>query len=279
MRLNQKCVQCMYEKQLKKNDNKEYLARIRAALDNRPEDITNPEMVVMFNNIYEKCIGPLPDYKDIKKKYNDLVLSMEADLREKIEAASDPLATSIVMARIGNYIDFGVLDHVDTGSFLKLFEDTDMRKEEAEVYKSFCDRCKSASSFLLLTDNCGEVVLDKLMLEQLRKRFPQLVVTIMVRGGDVLNDATLDDAVYVGLDKLGTVITNGEKIAGTVYKRLTGEAKKAVDSADVILSKGQANFEAFSGEGRSAFYTFLCKCDLFMERFNVPRFTGMFVEE
>lgn len=279
MRLNPKCAQCMYEKQLEKNDNKEYLAQIKAALDNRPDEITNPEMVVVFNNIYEKCIGPLPDYRDIKKKYNDLVLSMEDDLKEKIGTSSDPLAKSIVMARIGNYIDFGVLDHVDTASFLKLFEDTDMRKEEAEVYKSFCDKCKNASSFLLLTDNCGEVVLDKLMLEQLRKRFPQLSVTIMVRGGDVLNDATLDDAAYVGLDKVGTVITNGEKLAGTVYTRLTDEAKKAVDSADVILSKGQANYESFSGEGRSAFYTFLCKCDLFMERFSVPRLTGMFVEE
>ena len=101
----------------------------------------------------------------------------------------------------------------------------------------------------------------------------------MVRGGEAYNDATLEDAKYVGLTDEFTVITNGEKIAGTVYKRLPEEAKNIIDNADVILSKGQANYESFAGEGHHAFFTFLCKCDLFVNRFNVPRLTGMFVEE
>lgn len=130
-----------------------------------------------------------------------------------------------------------------------------------------------------MTDNCGEIVLDKLMIEQLKKRYPQLCVKIMVRGGAVSNDATMEDAFYVGLDKVGEIITNGAQIAGTVYSKLSEEAKTAVDNADIIFSKGQANYESFAGEGHHAFYTFLCKCDLFMNRFNVPKLTGMFVEE
>ncbi len=130
-----------------------------------------------------------------------------------------------------------------------------------------------------MTDNCGEIVLDKLMLEQLKKRYPQLDLKIMVRGGAVSNDATMEDALYVGIDKVGEVITNGAQIAGTVYPMLSEEAKAAVDNADIIFSKGQANYESFAGEGHHAFYTFLCKCDLFMNRFKVQRLTGMFVEE
>ncbi len=279
MRFNDNCAKCMYDRQLKKTDNKDYLAEIKAVLDNRPEDITSPELVIQINKIHEKYFGPLPDFKDEKKEYNDLVLSMEDDLRKEIENSEDPLATSIVMSRIGNYIDFAALHQVDKETFLKLFDDTKMREDEQQVYESFCDKCSKSKRFILLTDNCGEIVLDKLMLEQLKKRYPQFDLMIMVRGGDVSNDATMEDALYVGLDKVGKLITNGAPIAGTVYPRLSEEAKAAIDNADIIFSKGQANYESFACEGHHAFYTFLCKCDLFINRFKVPKLTGMFVEE
>lgn len=279
MRVNDSCAKCMYDRQCAKNDNKEYLSEIKKLLDNRPEDITSAELNMEFNRLHEKYIGELPDFKDEKKQFNDLVLSMEADLRKEIEASEDPLATAIIMARIGNYIDFPVLGNVDPDEFLQLFDNTQMRIDELDVYRSFCKQCAEAKSFLLLTDNCGEIVLDKLMLEQLKKRFPNMELTVMVRGEDVSNDATLEDATYVGIDKVAKVITNGRKMAGTVYELVSDEAKKAIDGADVILSKGQANFESFSGEGRHAFYAFLCKCQLFINRFQVPKFTGMLVEE
>lgn len=131
----------------------------------------------------------------------------------------------------------------------------------------------------MITDNCGEIVLDKLFIEQLRKRFPELEIKIMVRGSEVLNDATLEDACYVGMDKLTEVISNGNAVAGTVYDMLPDEAKKALDTADVILAKGQGNYESLCRQGRHIFYSFLCKCELFTSRFNVPRLTGVFVEE
>lgn len=279
MKFSDSCAKCMYDRQMAKTDNEAYLSEVKAVLDNRTEDVTSPQLVAEFNKIHEKYLGPLPDFKEEKKKYNDLVLSMEADLRKEIEESSDPLATAIVMSRIGNYIDFAALDKVDTETFLKLFEDKKMRPEEEETYKSFRSQCSKAKSFLLLTDNCGEIVLDKLLLEQLKKSYPNINVTVMVRGGDVSNDATLDDARYVGIEKVARIITNGDKIAGTVYSMLSEEAKLAVDTADVIFSKGQANYESFAGEGRRAFFIFLCKCNLFINRFNVPKLTGMFVEE
>ena len=281
MKFNDICAKCMYNRQMAKTDNKEYREAVKNILDNRAENVTSPQLVAEFNKIHEKYLGPLPDFKEEKKKYNDLVLSMEADLRKEIEESPEPLETAIAMARIGNYIDFAALHTVDTDTFLGLFDNgnTVMREEEAETYKSFCSQCSKAKNFLLLTDNCGEIVLDKLLLEQLKKRYPDMNITVMVRGGTVSNDATLDDAKYVGMDKVARVITNGDKIAGTVYSMLSDGAKKAVDNADVIFSKGQANYESFAGEGRHAFYTFLCKCDLFITRFNVPRLTGMFVEE
>ena len=279
MRISESCAKCLYDRQANKTDNAEYLAEIRALLDGRRENDTSPYMVYLFNRVYQKYFGAGADYRDVKKQYNDLVLGMEEELRGRIEAAPDPLAKALVMARIGNYIDFGAMNHVDQEEFLALFSDTEMREEDLPAYEVFLQECASARYFLLICDNCGEIVLDKLFLEQLKKRFPNLTVRAIVRGGEVLNDATLEDAVYAGLDTVAEIVTNGEAVAGVIYDLMPEESKRILDGADVILAKGQGNYEAMSGQGRHVFYVFLCKCDLFIQRFQVPKLTGMFVEE
>ena len=183
------------------------------------------------------------------------------------------------MARIGNYIDFGAMNHVDQKEFLELFKDTGMREDDKRTYEVFLKECAKGKNFLLVCDNCGEIVLDKLFIEQLKKRFPHLSVMALVRGAEVLNDATEEDAAYSGLDKTARIISNGEAIAGTVYSMMPQEARGALDNADVILAKGQGNYESMAGFGRHVFYMFLCKCELFTGRFDVPRLTGIFIEE
>ena len=279
MRISESCAQCLYERQQEKTDNAEYLSEIKTLIDNRKENDTSPYLVYLFNKIHIKYFGKGADYKDIKKKYNDLVLNMEDKLRDEIEASSDPLAKALIMARIGNYIDFGAMNHVDQDEFLSLFKDTDMSLDDEKTYRSFLSECENATNFLLITDNCGEIVLDKLMLEQLKKRFPKLSVKVLVRGGEILNDATVEDAEYTGINEFGEIISNGEAVAGTIYDMLPIEAKKAFDEADVILAKGQGNYESMAGQGRHVFYELLCKCDLFIKRFNASRLTGIFVEE
>ena len=171
------------------------------------------------------------------------------------------------------------MNHVDEDTFLGLFDKTEMCEKDILTYESFKKECEKAKSFLFICDNCGEIVLDKLMVEQLKKHYPDMVIRVMVRGGDVLNDATREDAAYSGMADISEILDNGEAIAGTVYELLSQEAKKAVDESDVILAKGQGNYESMYGQGIHAFYMFLCKCDLFVRRFEVPMLTGIFVEE
>ena len=99
------------------------------------------------------------------------------------------------------------------------------------------------------------------------------------RAFEALNDATKEDAEYVGIDNFARVISNGLPIAGTVYDMLPDNAKEAMDQADVILAKGQGNYESLCKQGRYIFYSFLCKCELFTSKFHVPILTGIFVEE
>ncbi len=279
MRINDSCAECLFDKQQHLTDDQEYLDRVKEIIDNRDENDTSPYLVYLFTKEYEKRFGKKASYKEIKKRYNDLVLSMESSVREKIENVTDPLLESLSYARVGNYIDFGAMNSVDENTFLSLFDEAGIHERDKKTVDSFVKQCTGAKSFLLITDNCGEIVLDKLFLEQLKKRFPSLEINVMVRGGEVLNDATEEDATYVGIDKVAKIISNGNSIAGSVYEMLPDQAKEILNGADVILAKGQGNYETLSKQGRHIFYSFLCKCDLFTNRFNVPKLTGIFVEE
>jgi len=279
MKITESCVKCLYDKQANKTPDKAYLDKVKEILDNRSENDCSPYMVYLFNRLHEQMFGKGADYSDIKRRFNDMVLSMESSLRQRIINAPDPLLEALTMAMVGNYIDFGAMNHVDEDTFLKLFDEAKLREEDMRTYESFLSKCECARSFLLVCDNCGEIVLDKLLAEQLKSRFPNLRISAMVRGGQVLNDVTAEDAAYVGLDRICDIIDNGSNLAGTIYEMLPERAKKAVDESDLILAKGQGNFESMSGQRLKAFYIFLCKCDLFTNRFNVPLLTGIFIEE
>lgn len=279
MRVTESCAECLYDKQKHLSKDENFLKEIRDIIDHRGEDDTSPYLVYRFQAVHEKYFGKRAPYRDIKKKYNDLVLSMEDSVRKKIEASKEPLVKALMYARVGNYVDFGAMNHVDEETFLSLLDRAKISGQDEKVIASMIDQCGDADEFLLIADNCGEIVLDKLFLEQMQKRFPKLRLSVLVRGSEVLNDATTEDAEYVGIAKFAKVISNGLPIAGTVYDMLPDEAREAVDRADVILAKGQGNYESLCGQGMHIFYSFLCKCELFTNRFEVPKFTGIFVEE
>lgn len=279
MKVTEKCVKCLYRKQQAMTDNEEYLEKVRDILENRDDDMCSPYMVYLFNKEYEAKVGKKRSFAEEKKKYNDLVLSMEDAIREKIHNSKDPLKKSLIYARIGNYIDFGAMHNVDEEKFLSLLEEEKQQIIDEIVYDSFIKQCAKAKEFLLIADNAGEIVLDKLFVEQLSKTFPNLKIKVLVRGAEVLNDVTRKDAEYVGIDRIANIYDNGLPLGGTVYSLLPEATKEAIDNADVILSKGQANFESLGGRGFHIFFSFLCKCELFTERFDVPLYTGMFIEE
>lgn len=279
MQITQSCAKCLYDKQKRNVQDEKYLEEIRSIIEGCDDHASAPYLVYLFNQVYEKHFGKLVSYKEIKKKYNDLVLSMENVLKKRIEQAMDPLTTAFTFARIGNFIDFGAMDDVDEEVFVSLFEKEQLSPADQKVMDSFLRQCEKAKTFLLVTDNCGEIVVDKLFLEQLHHRFPDLKINILVRGEEVLNDATQEDAEYVGINQYGTIYTNGYPVAGTIYDMLPDDVKEMFEDSDVILAKGQGNYESLSKQGRHIFYSFLCKCDLFTDRFQVPKFSGIFVEE
>ena len=272
------CAECVYRKQAARTDDAEYLRYVRERLDSRGEKESAPFLVYLFNQEFARRGGRRRSWKEVRKSCNDLTLRMEDALAERIRDASDPLAEALLLARIGNYIDFSAQQDVSRETFLRQF-DASFSEKDLAVYASFLRCCETGRRFLLLADNSGEIVLDKLFVRTLKARFPHLDITVMVRGGDVSNDALMEDAEYVGLTRETRVISSGKPIAGTVPDMLSDEAREALDRADVILAKGQGNYETLSGWGYHVFYAFLCKCEAFTTLFGVPELTGMLIEE
>lgn len=288
MQFGEKCYRCITERYTKiaqahggGETGAAYVAEIKHAMDQAPKGVSMPYLSPAFAAITEKYYGADgADYEKGKRASNDLMLSLLPELQTQVQAAGDPLRTAMALAQIGNYIDFTALwGKVDFDALRALFKDTETYAPEETEYARFLDDLSRAKSLVYICDNAGEIVADRLAAEQLAARFPQLALTFAVRGLPAVNDALREDAIAVGLDRLGRIIDNGSGISGTEMAYLSGEMKNALLAADVIVAKGQGNFESMVGCGLNVYYSFLCKCARFCDFFDVAPLTGMFVNE
>lgn len=287
MKLNPFCMCCAVNKQEEKirkfpdmDKKTEYMKKVMAILSNAEEQDCSPSLSVEIKKLYSEFWNcPAEDYTEIKKEFNQLMLDVEASVEEKIRISADPLETALLYARIGNYIDFAALENVSQETMLKLLENENHEPLGQEEYVNFQKDLSRAKSLVYLTDNCGEIVLDKLAIKILKEKYPQLDITVIVRGYPVVNDATMEDAEEIGLTDIAKVIGNGSNVGGTWFPGLSNEARTLLEQADVILAKGQGNFETMNDCGLNVYYLFLCKCDLFQRRFHAKELQGMFLNE
>lgn len=286
IRLKPECISCLLKTRLEfapENTSPEmkiaYMQRVLRAVSELQLHESAPVVVRKINQIQKEMFGVSEDFSDIKVYFNNMMLEKVPELQSTLDNAEDALKLAIQYAITGNYIDFGSMYHVDESILQKYMDNAkNIEVNECEYTALQADIAK-AKSIVYLTDNCGEVVLDKLLMAEIAKRNPNVKITVIVRGADVLNDATVADAAQVKLEEVAEVISNGSDIAGTFIDEISDEARKFLQNADVILAKGQANFETMQQCGLNVYYIFMCKCEMFAKRFGVPRFTGMLIND
>ena len=229
--------------------------------------------------LFDKIYGVGPDrFLEEKRQSNSFVLERMDQIRAKIEQAEDKVLAGLKFAILGNYIDFSALYGEVSFEKLDSMLETALEMElDMDVYRSLCAEIEQGGKLLYLTDNAGEIGFDRLFAEAIAAKYPQISITFCVRGGPALNDATREDAQQVGIPF--PVIDNGNLVPGTELKILGAEAKQAMDSADLIIAKGQANAETLLDSGYNIYFAFLIKCVRFMERYNLPKLTPMLVKE
>lgn len=286
MKINAFCMSCLVQAQARRiqkfqDEEKKacYMREVLHMIAESDPKWSAPALLEPISKLYEKYWGMQNDLEEEKKTFNELLLSMEDDLEQKIRSRKDPLEAALCLARLGNYIDFSALGEVSAEKLLELLAQAEQETLDTAEYRHFCKDLKDGKYLVYLTDNCGEIVLDKILIKLLREQYPQLMIEVLVRGVAVTNDATVEDARYVGLTEVAPVFGNGSGIAGTELTHISKEAKEKLEQADLILSKGQGNFETLHTCGLNIYYLFLCKCDWFMQRFHAEHLKGMFINE
>jgi len=230
------------------------------------------DMVSLYNKVRDNFSAPLfsrelhialkqytnnPDpYKEVKRQSNDLVLAMYPDLKKQVALSDNPFDTALRLAIAGNIIDFGAGDNFDIQATIEKVLHSDFAIDHSNKLKHALSKARTV---LYLGDNTGEIVFDKLFIEHIMH--PNLFYA--VRGTPIINDATMDDAKYVGMDIVADVISNGYDAPSTVLEHCSAEFKEVFNRADVIISKGQGNLEGLLGKtGKDIYYLLMIKCDV-----------------
>jgi len=285
-RINSECIKCLlgkYFKNFPDNIDEEtkiqYMQKVLSIIAAADKRMSAPELTEKILTLQKELLGYSTDYSAIKSHFNSLVMSVEGEIEDKINASNDKFKTALLYAISGNFIDFGAMESVDEES---LFETLD-NAENIEINKTEVENLRqeiiNAKNLVYLTDNCGEIVLDKLFIKIIKKFNPKIKVDVIVRGQAVLNDCTIEDAKEIDMYSVADVISNGTAVAGTCLNRISIEAKNLIDTADIIISKGQGNFETLHHCGKNIYYLFLCKCKMFAERFDVKQFSGIIIND
>jgi damage-control phosphatase, subfamily I len=210
-------------------------------------------------------------YAEVKKKSNVLSLSYVEKFQKKIVDSESPFETGLQIAAAGNIIDFGAKNHgsINLNKELQSLDKTPFAQYDIEPFKRALD---NASTLLYICDNSGEIVFDALFIKELQREYPNLQIVAALRDKPIINDATLEDAKAVGLDRLVTTISSGSVYPGTILHETTEEFQKLFTSADVMLSKGQGNFETLLPVAdKRLFFLLRIKCEFMAALSNVKK--------
>ena len=215
-----------------------------------------PSIGQQIHRLIREMVGKNDPYRKIKKRFNNLALKLYPELRTQVVDSDDRLETAIRLAIAGNIIDFGVNNSLEESHVKETISDSLSGYLDPKQIQSFKDIVNAAGKILYLADNAGEIVFDRLLIEQL----PYEKVTVVVKGTPVINDATMEDAGVAGLTRIVEVIDNGSDAPGTIMESCSQEFRHRFANADLIIAKGQGNYETLSDVNKSIFFILKAKC-------------------
>ena len=288
MRLDSQCILCLLKRHSEtaaacagEAEVTAFTRDLMRLLCDGPVEMSAPFYTPGITKLFTEHFGLADDrFAEEKRLSNQYVLERFDRITAMVRSAGDPLYAGLQAAILGNYIDFsalqGEVSFEKLDEMLELLYTIDVDRQQFENLRRELERAKE---LLYLTDNAGEIGFDRVFLEVIRDTFPNVGITVCVRGGPTQNDATREDAEVVGMPF--PVIDNGTRIPGTVLELASEELKHALEKADLTIAKGQANVETLldTGHGYNIYYAFLVKCQRFIDRFGKAKLTPMLVRD
>jgi damage-control phosphatase, subfamily I len=218
-----------------------------------------------IHRLLREVTGITDPYREKKQHFTALARQLLPELRAQVLASNDPLAAAVRVAIAGNVIDLGPNGTLTAGHAQELLERAFYTPITGDI-EAFRDTVRQAANILYLADNAGEIVLDGLLIEQL----PDVPITVAVRGAPVLNDATAEDALEAGLDKMAIIVDNGSDAPGTLLEDCSAAFRGRFFEAGLIIAKGQGNYETLSDVAANIRFLFKAKCPVIARSAGVP---------
>jgi len=267
------CIPCFFKQALEtarlagasESTQKRVMDELARVLPDFPLTSSPPEMGRIIYKLINKITRTDDPYLALKDKSNRLALGMEEELRKKINRSHDRLLAAIELATLGNIIDYGVKNTLDVDAELAkiLKEETQNIKlagKDNFHYMQFREFLSEARTILYLADNSGEVVFDKILIEEMKRCAGNKKILYAVKEKPIINDALIDDAYTCGMQEVAGVISCGADAPGTILSLCSPKFLEIYERAEMVISKGQGNFEALSTEKRPIFFLFMAKC-------------------
>jgi len=275
MKLNLDCIPCFQRQALQAvrfiSDDEELhqkvLREVTKKLLESKWDSTPPELAHEVHKIVKNITKENDPYKEVKKESNVSVLKMYPKLKARVKESKNPLRTAVRLAIAGNIIDFGPLQEFNLEKTIK---EVLKKKFAIDDYEKLEEKLESAKTLLFFADNAGEIGFDKLLIETFLEAKKLEKITFVVKGGPIINDATVEDAIYMGFRDLPNIkflaLSNGE--AETGPERSSQIVKSWIKKHDLVISKGQGNYEGLS-ENKGLFFMLMAKCPVIASDLNV----------
>lgn len=236
---------------------REVLNSVMRVLQNLPEERTPPQIGRLIHKTIREAAGNPDPYKEIKQDHNERVLKMETDLTNLVNESSSPLISALKLAGAGNLIDLG--PERKWSDVSEVFEGFVDKNSNFFNYPALENSLKNSSGLLYIGDNAGEIVIDKILVKLLIQE-TDTDITYAVRGMPIINDATMEDAKFVGITDIVRVIDTGADFPGVDLESSSEEFLHYYYKSDMILAKGQGNYESLSDENENIFFLLQAKC-------------------
>ncbi len=224
--------------------------------------LSPPEIGKQIFKIIHDLTGCADPYRELKLQYNTVALENYNAFKRQVYLNEDPVLLAAKLAVSGNLPELSA--NGGESDTERILNDTHRQTFAIDKYAHFLEDLKTTRQILYLADNAGEIVFDKLFIEVLQRFYPERnhKFTVVVRGAPIINDATMEDARLINLDKIARVIDNGDSAPATLLHGVSEQAKSFYNKADLIISKGQGNWESLHAEKRLIYFLLKVRCPL-----------------
>ncbi|MBL4903663.1 MAG: DUF89 family protein [Desulfocapsa sp.] len=236
------------------------LRRVAELIGAMDMERTPPENSVAVYRAISEITGCADPYLEMKQQANEQALAVLPEFKKKIIGSSDPLATALRIAIGGNIIDYGAMHSFDVAVAMERCLNSPFVVDHSERLLQKLRSLEKGAKVLYLADNSGEIVYDSLVVSELARL--GLDVTVVVKSGPIINDALIADARFCGIDTIARVLENGTRCPGTPLADCSAELLQAFEKADIIISKGQGNFETLSESEAEIYFLLTIKCSV-----------------